>query len=680
MAPDPQEFRGGIQPLLFPTSVAIVGASERNPRPIEGALRGGRPVYLVNPNRTDVLGLPCHPTLAGVPGTPDVALLLVGHTRVEQAVEEALAAGVRALVIPGVGAEAGAEGPPVIRRLAARLEAAGVAAVGANCMGVASADGPSTWIGTVPETFRPGHVSVIAQSGSIAEAFIACGPRVGFRTVVSSGGEVSRDAADLLGFLADDQGTRAIGLFLEAVRRPEAFAAALARCAEAEKPVVCLKVGRSEAAARATLAHTGALVGSARAFSALLRRHGVIEVDDFHDLLETLEVLGSKRPVRGTRVAAVSESGGECALLADQGEAAGLPFAPLPEPLAADLTREFPNYVSPGNPLDAWAVADETVVYPRSFELVADSGAYDILLAQIDLSQFRGIDEGDWCTMIVRTLAEAVEGTGVFPAVTSVHASDPPPDLAAVARELDVPLLRGTGHALRALAAVARWRSAVPARTDGTCPGARPLDASGRDGPLPEFESAAILERYGVPRAPRRRAAAPAEAARAAEELGFPVVVKVDGPAHKAREGGVVLGVESAEAAAAAAERLGGRVLIACQVPHGPEAVCGFARDPDYGPVLAVGLGGVVVEALSLAAVALAPLDLEAARALVADAPGLAAVASPAALEDMAVTLVALGCLAAEHREVDAVDVNPLILGPDGAVAVDALVVTKGAP
>lgn len=680
MAPDPQELRGGIQPLLFPTSLAIVGASERNPRPIEGARRGGRPVYLVNPNRTEVSGLPCHPTLADLPATPDVALLLVGHTRVEQAVEEALAAGVRALVIPGVGAEAGAEGPPVIRRLAARLEAAGVAAIGANCMGAASADGPSTWIGTVPETFRPGHVSVLAQSGSIAEAFIACGPRVGFRTVVSSGGEVSRDAADLLGFLADDQGTRAIGLFLEAVRRPEAFAAALARCAEAEKPVVCLKVGRSEAAARATLAHTGALVGSARAFSALLRRHGVIEVDDFHDLLETLELLGSKRPVRGARVAAVSESGGECALLADQGEAAGLPFAPLPAPLAADLTREFPNYVQPGNPLDAWAVADESIVYPRSFQLLAGSGAYDILLAQIDLSQFRGIDEGDWCTMIVRTLAKAVEGTGVFPAVSSVHASDPPPDLAALARELDVPLLRGTGHTVRALAAVARWRPAPRGRTEETCPGARPLDTSGRDGPLPEFESAAILESYGVPLACRRRATSPAEAAAAAAELGFPVVVKIDGPAHKAREGGVVLGVGSAEAAAAAAERLGGRVLVARQVPHGPEAVCGFVRDPDYGPVLAAGLGGIVVEALSLAAVALGPVDLEAARTLVADAPGLAAVASPAALEDMAVTLVALGRLAAEHPEVDAVDVNPLILGPDGAVAVDALVVTKGAP
>ena len=686
-----QQLRGGVRPLLFPRSLAIVGASERNPRPIEGALRGGLPVHLVNPNRTEVLGLPCFPSLAALPETPEVALLLVGHTRVEQAVEEALAAGVRGLVVPGIGAEAGVEGPPTARRVAALLDGAGAAAVGPNCMGVARADGPSLWIGTVPASFVPGHVSVVAQSGSIGEALIACGPRVGFRVVVSSGGEMSRDAADLAGLLAEDEGTRVIGLFLEAVRRPAAFAAALERCAEAEKPVVCLKVGRSEAAARATLAHTGALVGSARAFSALLRRYGAVEVDGFHELLETLEVLGRRRRPRGLRIAAVSESGGECALLADHGEAAGMPFPPLPEDLAAQLTEEFPNYVSPQNPLDAWAIADESVVYPRSLELMARSGAYDVLVAQIDLSQFRGQDEAGWSAMVIRALADAVEGTGIFPAVTSVHASDPPAAIAALARERDVALLRGPEHALKALAAAARWRPALPPQpageppvaiadllrglTPGSDPGVRPQDMSPQA--IPEYESAAILERYGVRLAPRRRAASPEEAGRAAAELGFPVVVKVDGPAHKSAAGGVVLGIESPEAAAAAAGRLGGRVLVAKQVPPGPEAVCGLARDPDYGPVLAVGLGGVAVEALSLAAVALAPLDLDGARELVAAAPGLAAVASEAAQEELARTLVALGRLAVEHPEVVEVDVNPLILGADGTVAVDALVVVS---
>jgi acetate---CoA ligase (ADP-forming) len=679
MSESHDELRGGIRSLLFPSSLAIVGASERNRRPIEAAVHGGVPVFLVNPNRSEVGGLPCHPSVAALPETPELALLLVGHTRVEQAVADALAAGIRALVVPGIGAEAGSEGPPVAERVATLVNGAGAAAIGHNCMGVAQPGGPSTWIGTVPETFVPGHVSVVAQSGSVGEAFLSCGPRIGFRCVVSCGGELSRDAADLVAYLASDEGTQAIGLFLEAVRRPAAFTAALERCAEAEKPVVCLKVGRSEVAARTTLAHTGALVGSAQAFSALLRRYGAIEVDDVHDLFETLELLGRKARPRGLRLGAVSESGGEAALLADHAEAAGVPFPRLPKRLADQLRREFPNFVSPENPLDAWAIADEAVVYPRSLELMARSKAFDILLAQIDLSQFRGKSEETWCSLIVRALADAAEEANVFPAVASVHASDPPPAIAALARERDVPLLRGTAHALRALAAVARWKPATAPFRGRISPDPEQL-TRGVAEPLTEHESALLLERHGVEFAPRRRAATPDEAARAAEELGPPVVVKADGPAHKGAAGGVVLGVESPEAAAGAAERLGGRVLVAKQVPAGPEAFCGLSRDPSYGPVLAVGLGGAAVEALSLAAVCLAPVDAALARELVDEAPCLGNIASEAARETLARTLVALGRLAVEHPEVAACDVNPLILHDGGAVAVDALVlVSKGA-
>jgi acetyltransferase len=668
------ELRGGVRPLLFPRSIAVVGASERNPRPLEGALAGGVPVWPVNPNRETVLGLDCFPSIAALPETPETALLLVSHARVAGAVADALESGVRALVVPGLGAEAGAEAAGLTARIASLADDAGAAFVGPNCMGVAVAGGPSTWIGTVPETFVPGHVSVVAQSGSVAEAFLSCGPRIGFRCVVSSGGEASRDAADLLGFLAGDEGTRAIGLFLEAVRRPAAFAAALERCAEAGKPVVCLKVGRSGAAARATLAHTGAVVGSARAFSAVLRRFGAIEVDDMHALFETLEVLGRRRRPAGRRIGAVSESGGECALLADHGEAAGLPFEPLPGELAAALRSEFPNFLAPENPLDCWAIADEAVVYPRSLELMARSGAYDILLAQVDLSQFRGRDEADWCALIVRSLADAVEGTSIFPAVASVHASDPPPAIAELARERDLPLLRGTAHALQALAAVAAWRPRLPERR----PPVEAPDVGGfleRPGPLPEHESALVLERYGVRFAPRRRCATPDDAAAAAAELGPPVVVKADGPAHKAASGGVVLGVESPAAAEAAARRLGGSVLVAAQVDGGIEAFCGLTRDPDHGPVLAVGPGGGAVEALSLASVCLAPVDLALARELVLAAPGLGSLASEAAVDDLAAALVALGRLALDRPEVEACDLNPFVLRPDGAVAVDALVV-----
>ncbi|MCS7008197.1 MAG: CoA-binding protein, partial [Gaiellaceae bacterium] len=242
-----------IRPLLFPRSIAIVGASPRTLDAVQTTLRSGVRTWAVNPNRAEVAGLRCYPSVQGLPETPELAFLLVGHERVEDALEEAAEAGVRAFVVPGVGAEAGREAGPVRERLAARARALEAALLGPNCMGTYAPGGPAAWIGCAPETTAPGHVAVICQSGSIADAFLSLGGRVGFRCVVSSGAEAVTDAADLLGFLAEDEGTRAVGLFLETVRRPDAFAAALARCAEAGKPVVCLKVGRSEAAARAAL-------------------------------------------------------------------------------------------------------------------------------------------------------------------------------------------------------------------------------------------------------------------------------------------------------------------------------------------------------------------------------------------------------------------------------------------
>jgi len=662
-----------VRPLLFPRSVAVVGASPRHGRIVEEVVRSRIPAWGVHPTRDEVLGLRCFRGVAELPEQPELAALLVGHERVEEAFDEALAAGVRAFFLPGLGNEAGAVGPEIAARIAVRARAQGAVLLGPNCMGVAAPDEVSLWIGTVPDTFRPGRVSVASQSGSIAEALLGIGPRVGFRAVVSSGGEAVTDAADGLGFFAEDEGTGAIGLFLETVRRPVEFASALGRCAEAGKPVVCLKVGRSQAAARAALAHTGAVVGSERAFSALLRRHGAIEVDDFTALVETLEVLGRARSPRGKRIAAISESGGEGALLADQGEAAGIPFEPLPDEVAAELTARFPNYRAPGNPLDAWAIDEAEVVFPGSIEVLVGSGAFDIVVAQADQSQFRGAEEHEWCFMIVKALAEATAGTEIFPAVTTVSAVDPRPEVAQYALEHDVALLRGPRDALRALAAAAALRP-VPAKPEPAAP--VELDDLLQEGPLPEFESALVLERYGVRLAPRRRAASPDEAAEAAAELGFPVVVKVDGPAHKAAQNGVVLGLGDAEGVRGATERLGGRVLVATQAEGGAEAFCGMTRDPDFGPVLAVGVGGRAIESLSLSAVSLAPLGDEEARQLVTEVPGLEA--SAAAQEALAATLVALGRLAVDHPRIAAVDVNPLILSADGAVAVDALVVVEG--
>jgi acetyltransferase len=658
-----------VRALLFPRSLAVVGASPRNVEAVETALRGGIPAWGVNPNREEVAGLRCYPSIADLPEIPETAMLLVNHERVEAAFDEALAAGIRAFVVPGVGAEAGAAARPISDRLAARAREVGAVVLGPNCMGVVVPDGPMAWIGRPPETTAPGRVSVLCQSGSLADAFLSLGGRVGFRCIVSSGAEAVTDAAHFLSFFAEDEGTGAIGLFLETVRRPDAFVAALERCSLAGKPVVCLKVGRSEAAARAALTHTGALVGSSRAFGAVLRRYGAIEVEDFHELVETLELLGRGGLPAGTRIGAISESGGECALLADHAEAAGIPFAPLPADLAARLQQEFPNFLEPGNPLDAWAIDEASRVYPRSLELMAESGAFDILVAQADLSQFRDQGNDEWCELTLRTLAALRDRTGVLVAGTTVHSADPPPKFQDLARELRLPLLRGPRDAMLAIGRAARVRPVSAMIEEDEVPDLSDLLVT--EGPLPEHESALVLERLGVPFAPRRRAAGPDEAARAAEELGPPVVVKLDGPAHKSRDGGVVLGLRSPEAAAEAARRLDAPVLVAKQVERGLEVLCGMTRDRDYGPVLAVGAGGGALDQSGRVALSVAPLDLRAARELVAEA----GIDDPS--DEAARTLVALARLGLACPEVESVDVNPLILGEDGAAAVDALIVVE---
>ncbi len=659
---------GDIHSLLFPRSIAVVGASSRHAGAVEAVVATGVTAWGVNPNRDEVAGLRCYRRVADLPEVPECAFLMVNHERVEAAFEEAAGAGVRAFVVPGVGAEAGAASRPTTERLAARARELGAAVLGPNCMGFVVPGGPAAWNGRPPDTTEPGHVAVLCQSGSIADAFLSLGGRIGLRCVVSSGAEAVTDAADFLSFFAEDDGTRAVGLFLETVRRPDAFVDALRLCAEAGKPVVCLKVGRSEAAARAALSHTGALVGSGRAFSAVLRRHSAIEVGDFHELVETLEIVGRDRWPTGTRIAGISESGGECALLADHAEAAGVPFAALSAELAAQLTAAFPNYLTPGNPLDAWGVADETEVYPRSLELLAASGEFDILVALADLSQFRDQTNDEWCELTLRALARLRdEHDGLFCAMTTVHSADPPHRFQELARELDVPLLRGSRDAMLGLAKVSSRRVFVPHATAGDVPDVGDLLAA--TGPLPEHESSLVLERLGIPFAPHRRASVPEEAADAARELGAPTVVKLDGPAHKARAGGVVLNVATPEEAFEVARRLGGPVLVARQVESGTEVLCGMTRDVDFGPILAVGLGGVDVEEHDRVVLCVAPLDPIAAARLVEEAR----IDDPHGI--VARTLVALAELGLAYPRVESVEVNPLIVGPYETLAVDALVV-----
>ena len=655
-----------VHTLIDPSSSVIIGPSIRSAAVVRNMLASKIPVIGVHPSKDEVLGLNCVPSISALETTPDLAVVMVGHNRVEEAVYELMDRGTRAFFFPGLGSEAGADGPLIAARIRERAEANGSMIIGQNCMGIAKPGG-SPWIGSISDSFVAGHVGISAQSGSIAEAFTTIGPRVGFRFVSSTGSELNRDVSDFMSFMAEDEQTRAIGIFIETIRRPDAFIAALEKCAVAGKPVVALKVGKSGVAKRIALAHTGAVVGSNQAFSATLKRFSAIEVEDFPEMVETLEVLGKKRRPQGVRVSAVSESGGECGLMADRAEKNGVSFDTLPEKTAVALNKEFPNYQHPQNPLDAWGVDTPEVVFPRSMEMLAESGAYDTLIAQVDISRFRGNDELVWCEMVVESLGKTAEKFNISPAVVSVHSVDAPQSILDICTKYELPLLRGINGAMQALGHAGRWKKPSTIHQSFGAP-INIADMVTRDGALPEYESAEILERYGVPIASRKRVTSADQAAAVATSLGFPVVVKSDGPAHKSAAGGVILNINTAEDATAAVEQLGGVAFIAAQIPKGVEALVGMVRDEEFGPILAVGHGGVTVESKKPVTM-LGPVDLETAIKMVQEA----------GLEDphgvLSASLVTLGRVAQEHPEIVEIDINPMIVYEKATIAVDALVV-----
>jgi acetate---CoA ligase (ADP-forming) len=664
----------GIGAIFDPRSVAIYGISERTSlRIAENMTVPGVPFYGINPTKTEACGVPCFPAIADCPAVPEMVVMGVGHGRIEAAIDDVLSVeGVRAIVTPGLGNEAGHDGPAIAERISARVREAGIAMVGPNCMGIATPGFPSPWIGSLHPTFVRGPVATLVHSGSIGEILVSLGPRIGFRTVISAGNETVTDAADFVSWFADDPATRVVGLFLEAVRRPAAFEAGLRRLAEAGKVAIVLKVGTSELGAQAALAHTGALVGSDRSFSAMLRHYDAIRVDDFGDWLEHLEVYSRVRPPRGRRIGAVTNSGGEGEYFADKAEQAGIPLQLFSPELRDQISGEFPNFVHVGNPADCWAIDDDRVVFPRVFKMMADSGEFDVLVSAIDHSMWLRGTERSLATNIAEDLRAAVEGTDIFPAVITVTTADPPAQDMEWARTHDIPMLKGSLPGLRALAARLRYERYLPPSRE--VPADERIPGSGA---LSEVDSAAVLAEHGISYVRAERCASADEAVAAAERIGYPVVCKIMDVAHKARVGGVALHLADAASVRSAAERMGGRVVVAEQASGGVEVLVGAVRDPDYGPTVVVGIGGGLAEQLDLVAAALAPIDAAGARRLIAAVPALVRLLGGTPPEALIDAVVRVSQLMAEHPEALEIDVNPLLVSGERAVALDCLIVLK---
>ncbi len=718
-----------LRPLFAPRSIAIIGASPRSSIALtvrDNLARMGSDTrcHFVNPNYQEAFGQPCYPSLDALPERPDSAILAVNPLRAARFAQEAAQAGVPSLVIPGGGVVEGGQAAADMQRAVADIAIRhGVALLGPNCMGAVDwTTNSSTYIGDVNPWLPRGHVAGLAQSGSVTDAFLhAPGTRIGYSRIVSVGAEVVLDLCDYLAYCLDDPETHAVMLFVEGFKRPERFLALADHALELGKPILAVKVGRSAQAQAAAIAHSGSLAGEDRVTSAALDAAGVIRCGDLDELLEAAELVAGigrlGRRLRGGRTGVVTVSTGEASLVADLAERTGLDLPPV-TPAAHDaILRDLPSMGYIGNPLDPWGAAEESIAYRASFEALAASGAYDVLAVVHD-NPFRDLpSEVDVARTVSRALIDATaDRPELLPVYVSLTSNDVSDEVKAfLDAEGGMPMLKGAVEAFAAIARLAVWErrradrvAGGPRRPGWPALAADPiawgvdtvldplamLAAGGRRVALPERESLQRLAAAGVPVTDWRAVDAVPEAAIAAwRELGGgQVAVKLDAPslAHKSDAGGVALSVTdeagiagAVRALAAAATRAGVEVrglLVEPMAAPGVELIVGGRRDAVFGPVVLVGLGGILAEVLDDVAVMLAPVhevDVAEGLAGLRGSALLRGVRGAEAVDVAAVVglVVAVGDLLVADPTIVEIDLNPVIAGPRGAVAVDALVV-----
>jgi acyl-CoA synthetase (NDP forming) len=720
-----------LRPLFAPRSIAVVGASPRSwiAETVRDNLRvmgSDTRCHFVNPKYESLYDQPCYPSLEALPERPDVAIVALNPLRAATVTQAAADAGIPAVIIPGGGVVEGGEAAAVMQADVARIARDnGLALVGPNCMGVIDLTAnAATYIGDVSPYLPRGGVAGIAQSGSVTDAFVHSGSRVGFSRIISCGSEVVLDVCDYLAYCLDDPETSSVILFVEGFKRPERFLALADRALELGKPILAVKVGRSVQAQAAAIAHSGSLAGETRVTDAALDAAGVIRCTDLDELLETAELVeGVRRTGRSVgrgRTGVVTVSTGEGSLIADLAPVTGVDLPPIPPDARAQILSALPTMGYVGNPLDPWGAADPPTAYAAAFEAMAVCDAYDVLVLVHDFPYRSAPSEVATANDVtLQLLAATRDRPWLLPVYVSLTSGEPPPETKAV---LDgqgggAPLLRGALEAFRAIAGVARWedRRARRLTTGPWRPDWPALAASrisyGADGPpddrasgpapgttrriLSELDSLELLRAAGLRVIDAEAVSDVDGAVEAARRAGVDVALKLDalGLAHKADMGAVVLGLRGDERVRRAAEALFaiGRereltvrgLLVEPMAEAGLELIVGLRRDPQFGPVVVVGLGGTLTEVLDDVAIRLAPLDHVAAASMLDELRGarlLDGVRGGQSVDRVAIVsmLVALGRLGAERPDLLEVDLNPVIASASGAIAVDALVVLAG--
>lgn len=682
-------MRPELSLLFSPQSVALVGVSSRldslSGRLLANLQRAGYggSIFPVNPKAQEIAGLPCFPSVAALPQTPDVSIIMVPKEHSLAAVEESLARGVKALVLITAGfREGGEEGAKLERSIVARVREAGAVMLGPNCMGLVNTDPQVRLDATFsPVPPRAGGVAFASHSGALGVAMFeqALEVGLGISLFVSLGNSAVVTTADALEVFAEDPRTRAVMLYLEAIEEPDRFLQ-VARELAAEKPVLVLKAGRTPAGQRAASSHTGALAAQDRAVDALLKQAGCVRAKSLRQLLDWARTCERVQAPSGSRIAVVSNAGGPAIAACDALAAEGLELATL-APATQEALRSFlPAEAAVGNPVDMLPSA-QPQAFRKALEVVsADPGVDAVLTITVTPPLAPPLE-----------VAQALAAAEVKKPFLPVFMTSPE----FYAQALDVPHLppvfRFPEEAVEALAA--QRRAHLAANLANALPVApfRPAFLPETSGLLSPAKAMALVAEAGIPVAPWAVVGSLRELAQAAERVGFPLVLKAFGEAivHKTELSAVALNLQSQEQLQHEAQQMASRLaahgyqpegfLLQRFLPGGRELILGVSRDPVVGPLILCGMGGVAVEVWQDVALRLAPCSPQDAEAMLDELKGKELLGAfrgqpPVDRKALMDAILRLSALAAGAPELAECDINPLLAFPHGVVAVDVRV------
>lgn len=687
-----------IDALFNPASIAVVGASQREEsigqRVIRNLVRFGfqGSIYPVHPTNAEVAGLACHKSLADIPGPVDAVFIGLPAAQGPGVLEEAGKRGVRAAYINASGfADADAEGVALqaeLRAIAARYD---MALCGPNNLGLFNVHRKyAPWTPRYASELVPGPVAVISQSGTMALMLCQDERKLGLAYVVTCGNEGVLGAAEYLDYVVRDDTVKTVLLFLETIRNPDLFAAAAHEAHRRGKRVIALKSGASDAGRALVAAHTGSLAGEDRFYDAFLRSCHVTRVHSPDELIESaLLFTAHSQGAKGRGFMAVTLSGGEAALIADNAPALGLALPPLTPATREALMPAFPPFGKPSNPLDAWGLGFS----PERFRIVLDALVADASLGAIGFSivaNTEGGPDGVYGRQMAEACAEiAGKHDKAIVFMNATAGAGPNREIKKVLDGAGIPYLSGMRTSL---ASIAHWL-----RPDEPVRQAIAADAQWAarcNGLKSEVEGFALLREAGVPMARAVAAGSAAEAVAAAETFGYPVVLKGCAPSlpHKSELGLVKVGLANAEAVKAAHADLSarlakalppgapGEVVVQEMAGEGVELIIAVRNDPMLGSFVVVGPGGLLVEVMGKASVRQGPVDLATAEKMLDETAAGALVCGvrgrgPFDRKAAAAAIVALSRAGAKlHGAAATLEINPLIVTAGGALGVDLLI------